>query len=640
MRSVTVCTLDCPDACSLVLESRRGGDLRLTANPDSPFTRGVMCAKTRRHLRRLESAARLQAPMLRRGDRRLTISWESALDLCAEKFQACRGEPASILHLPSDGAKGVLKEAVGLFFAQLGAARVTGSLCDAAGFMAGVEDFGSRENHDIDDLARAAAVVIWGKDAPRSSVHTAAAFHAARRNGARVVTISPGAEGGSRPGEHIRIRPGTDRLLAAAVIRRLLDEGRIADVLEHTRRPERFLALVRQVSVAELLAGCEVACADLERLVELYRDASPLATFIGAGLQRYRYGGENVRFINALALLSGNVGVPGGGAYFHLHSYRNLDLSWTEGPGRRGRRTVRIAGLAEDLAAADPPVRLLWVNGANPVNQAPGAHASAPAFEKIEFTVVVDAFMTDTAARADLILPCTLMLEQEDVVGSYLHEYVQHAAAVAAPPALARDDLWIVTEVGRRLDPPVAMPAPEECLRAALRSPWLRTDLETLKRAHFVRSTRPAVAYEGLRFAHSDGRYRFPQRLHPEPPAPYDYPLRLLSLVRRGAIHSQILPQGGPATPPPVWVAPDCPALARLEPGRPAALVSPEGRLRVTVRTLPGLHPGAVVYRRGDWLSRGGGVNQLIRPAATDLGGGAAFYDQYVRLETDQEDAP
>jgi anaerobic selenocysteine-containing dehydrogenase len=634
MRSVTACTCDCPDACSLVLDARDDGGPRLTGNPQSPFTRGVMCAKTRRHLRRLQSAERLRTPLLRQGGRRQPISWEAALDLCAERIQALRAQPASILHLPSDGAKGVLKEAVGLFFAQLGAGRILGSLCDAAGYMAGVEDFGSRENNDVDDLPRAAAVVNWGKDAARSSVHLAAAFHAARRNGARVLTISPGCEGVVPRSEHIRIRPGTDRLLAAAVIRRLVEQTRIADVLARTRLPEAFFDLIQRSSIDELLSGCEVGPGDLERLVDLYARSKPLATVIGAGLQRYRYGGENVRFINALALLSGNVGCSGGGVHFHLHSYRNLDLSWVQGPGRRGRRGFHIAAIGAELAAADPPVRLLWVNCANPVNQAPGALATAHALQRVDFTVVVDAFMTDTAERADLVLPCTLMLEQQDIVGSFLHEYVQYAAAVVDPPPGARDDLWIVTEIGRRLNPPVPMPGPEECLRAALKSPWLDTDLETLKRTGSVRSNRPAIAYEGLRFAHADGRYRFPQRLHPEPPAPPGYPLRLLSLVRRTAIHSQILPEDQTA-PPPVWVAPDCPALADLDLARATALASPEGRLHVTVRTLPGLHPGVVVYRRGDWLSRGGGVNRLIRPALTDIGRGAAFYDQYVRLEND-----
>lgn len=635
MRRITACTYDCPDACSLVLERMADGRTRLLGNPDSPFTRGVMCAKTRRQIRRLRSPNRILTPRLKTASGWQAIGWEAALDLCAEKIQRLRGEPTSILHIHSDGAKGVLKEAVGLFFARLGTSRIMGSLCDAAGFIAGVEDFGSRENNDIEDLAHAAAIVNWGKDVSRSSIHTAALVHAARRRGARVLTVSPGGDGNDPFCERrIRIRPGTDRFLAAAIIQRLIGEGRLADaVAARARQPEKFFELARSRSTEELLAACEVSAADAEHLFRFYATLKPLATLIGAGLQRYRYGGENVRFINALALLSGNVGRAGGGVYFHLHSYRNLALGWIRGDGHRGRRAFHIATIGRDiLAARAPEVRMIWVNGTNVVNQAPGMLDTIRAFERVEFKVVVDAFMNDTAERADLVLPCTLMLEQEDIVGSFLHEYVQYAAAVIEPPPETRSDWWIMTELGKRLAPPVRMPAADDCLRAALASPHLDTTLEDLKVLGFVRSKRPRVAYRDLRFDHRDGNYRFPGRLHDEPPAPAGYPLRLLTLVRRWAIHSQILPEDQRSAPA-VWISPDCPTRAALGGSTSADLVSPSGRLAVTVGLMPGLHPGAVVYRRGDWMSRGGGANQLIAAGLTDLGGGAPFYAQYVRLE-------
>lgn len=635
MKQITACTYDCPDACSLVLDQREDGGLRLTGNPDSPFTRGVMCAKTRRQLRRLQSPNRIRKPRLKTKGGWQEIGWEAALDLCAEKIQRLRSEPTAILHLHSDGAKGVLKAAVNLFFAQLGSSRIMGSLCDSAGFIAGIEDFGSRENNDIEDMANAAAIVNWGKDFSRSSIHTAAVVHRARRQGARVLTISPGGDGNDPFSDgRIRIRSGTDRFLAAAVIRRLIGEGRVSeDVLTHTRHPGQFLGLIKSRSTEELLAVCQVSLSDAEKLFHAYATVKPLATFIGAGLQRYRYGGENVRFINALALLSGNVGRSGGGAYFHLYSYRNLDLGWLKGPGHKGRRAFHIATIGREiLGAQDPPIRMIWVNGINVVNQAPHIQETVRAFDQVEFKVVVDAFMNDTAERADLVLPSALMLEQEDIVGSYLHEYVQYVRAVCAPPAEARTDFGIMTALGNRLTPPIVMPDAETCLRAALRSAHLDTTLEDLRQKGFVRSTRPRIAYAGLVFGHPDGKYRFPAALHDEAPPPEGYPLRLLTLVRRSAIHSQILPEDQTA-PPAVWVAPDSPALAGLDLLRPVALVSPLGRLTVTVEFEPGLHPGAVVYRRGDWMNRGGGVNQLIASGLTDVGGGAPFYQQYVRLE-------
>ncbi len=633
----TACTCDCPDACALRLEALPGGGFRVRGDPDSPFTRGAACAKIRRHLRRLNHPARILAPRLKTARGWRDIGWEEALDRAAEAIQSLRREPAAILHIAGDGAKGVLKEAVNLFFAALGASRTRGSLCDAAGYVAGVLDFGSRENNDIEELARARSITLWGKDLQRSSLHTASLVHRARRAGAEVVSISPqGEENRPFADRRIRIRPGGDRFLAAAVLRRLLEEGALPEErFACTRGGEAFRRVLAGRTTAEWLAACDVPPEEAEALARLYRDGGPVATVIGAGLQRGLHGGEAVRWIDALAVLTGNLGRAGAGVYFHLHSFHNLELGWTRGPGPGRRRAFPIADIGGAiLAAADPPVRLLWVNGCNIVNQAPDSERTAAAFSRVGFTIVVDAFPTDTAERADLVLPCTLMFEQEDVVGSFLHEYVQHAAAVIAPPPGVRDDYTIVREIARRLDPPVPLPEPEECLRAALRSPWLETSLEELRARGAVRSRRPAIAYEGLRFAHPDGKCRLPAAIHDEEPAPAGYPLRLLSLVRGGAIHSQMLPEEQ-EIPPAAWIAPESPGLAGIDSERPVALVSPLGRMPVRLRRLAGLHPEAVVVRRGTWMRLGGGINRLIAARVTDIGGGAAFYAQFVRLEND-----
>ena len=633
--TIAACTMDCPDACSLVVDQREGKRILLRGNPDSPFTAGFTCRKIKDHIKRLQHPARIRHPLLRVNDAWRQITWEAALDLCAEKIQTLRSQPKSILHIKSDGAKGVLKAATALFFSILGTSRTIGSLCDAAGFMAYVHDFGSRKNNDINDLVNAARVVNWGKDFSRSSIHTAAIIRKARKRGARVLTISPGGDGNdSYSDERIRIRPGTDRFLAAAVIRRLWEDQQIpSELLSHTKNPEKFMELISGWTPEDLARACEVSLADVEKLWQWYRRDTPTATFVGAGLQRYRYGGENTRFINALALLSGNIGVSGGGSYFHLHAYRNLNLNWTRDPRKKTRRSFPIAAIGREIPAAhDPPIKLIWVNGINVVNQAPDSRQTARAFESVEFKVVVDAFMNDTAQRADLILPSTLMLEQEDIIGSYLHEYVQHVRPALAPPDEARDDMWILSQIGKRLDPPVELPDRETCFQKSLDLPYLQVTLEELRRKGCAKADRSEIAYADLAFDHPDGRYRFPLILHPEPAAAPQYPLRLLTLVRRSAIHSQILPEDQNGLPR-IWVAPDNPTLPKIDPGGDVWIVSPLGRLKVALDIRPGLHPGVVLYRRGDWMNRGGGVNQLITAGLTDIGLGAPFYDQYVRLE-------
>jgi anaerobic selenocysteine-containing dehydrogenase len=254
------------------------------------------------------------------------------------------------------------------------------------------------------------------------------------------------------------------------------------------------------------------------------------------------------------------------------------------------------------------------------------------AFAGVDFKVVVDAFMNDTVQRADLVLPTTLFMEQEDIIGSYLHEYVQYVCPVLAAPGEARNDYWILRQIGKRLNPPVNLPTSENCMRASLDSPYLSTTLEEIRSCGCVRSNRPQIAYADLRFAHQDGKYRFPYLLHAEAQPSAAYPLRLLSLVRRKALHSQMLPDDQNEAPW-VWVAPDNSCLKSLNPEKPIELVSPLGRLKVSVQINAGIHPEVVIYRRGDWISQGGGVNQLIAAELTDIGSGAAYYDQYVRLE-------
>jgi len=635
--TITACTMDCPDACSLVVEQRDDGDILLRGNPDSPFTSGFTCPKIRGHIRRLQHPERIRHPLLKVNQTWQRISWETALDLCARKIQKLRSEPKAILNIKSEGAKGVLKAATALFFSILGSSRTKGSLCDAAGFMAYIHDFGSRKNNDINDLLNAAGIVNWGKDFARSSIHTAAVIRRARKMGTRMLTISPGGDGNDAfCDERICIRPGTDRFLAAAVIRRLWADGRIpAEILRHTKNPANFLDLISGHSPDELMRACEVGPADVEKLVQWYGSQKPAATFVGTGLQRHRYGGENVRFINALALLSGNTGISGGGSYFHQHSYRNLNLAWVNDPQRKSRRSFPISVIgAEIMAAQGPPVKMIWVNGINVVNQAPDSRRIARAFEGVEFKVVVDAFMNDTARRADLILPCKLMLEQEDIIGSYLHEYIQHVKPALAPPEEARDDLWILTEIGKRLEPPIDLPDLETCLRKSLETPYLKVTLAELRQKGCARADRPAVAYAGSTFDHRDGKYRFPLMLHAQPGTDPQYPLQLLTLVRRDAIHSQMLPEDHDDLPQ-IWVAPDNPMLSGIDRTADVYLASPLGRMKVRLHTKPGLHPRAVLYRRGDWMALGGGINQLISAAETDIGSGAPFYDQHVRIENE-----
>ena len=632
---ISVCSLDCPDSCSLIIDEDQSGKISVFGNPDHPITRGFTCAKIKEHVRRLRSPHRIMSPLLRAGEKWNPIEWDEALHVCAEKIQQYRHEPSSILHIHGEGAKGVLKCADSLFFGRLGSSYTKGSLCDTAGIAACIADFGSLDSNDITDILHAKGIVNWGKDLSRSSIHVASLVRKVHKRGYEVITISPGGDGNGPFSDHcIRIRPGTDRFLATAVIRLFIERNAIReDILKRTRNWRIFRGLIMKRSINELSSMCQVSLDDLDRLYNLYAGSGPVATLYGWGLQRYHHGGENVRFINALALISGNIGQSGGGSYYNISSLRNVNLNWTDDAVMQGRRSFLLPIIGRSiLEAAEPAVKMIWVNGSNIVNQAPDSHTIERAFRSAEFSVVVDAFMTDTARLANIILPCTLILEQEDIVASFLHDYVHYAAPVIDPPREARVDFWILTELGRRLDPPIVMPAAEECFKASMKSPYLEKSFEELKNMRFVKARRPSIVYKGLRFDHPDGLYRFPEDLNDELRPPSDYPLHLLSLIRRDSIHSQIAQEKQSGLPK-VWVARDSSALEDIDPTKDVFLVSPLGRLQVQLETQSGLHRETVIYRRGDWITYGGGVNQLIEARLTDIGNGSPYYSQYVRLE-------
>lgn len=635
MEILTACTLDCPDACSLLVEILADGDIRIKGNPNHPVTKGFTCAKIRRFGQRLRSEHRITSPLLRQGKSWKSIDWEEAIQLCAEKIQQHRLEPESILHLRGEGDKGVLSQASKLFFAELGASQAAGCLCDVAGIAGCIADFGSLETNDVLDLTKASAIVNWGKDLARSSNHLAALVRKARQRGARVLTISPGGDGNlSYSDRMIIVRPGSDRFLAMAVVQLLLKRDKIPEaIIERTRNWTRFQKLVSERPVAELASNCDVSEDVVEELFQFYVRAEPVATLLGWGLQRYKYGGETVRFINALALLSGHIGRSGGGSYYNISSTRDFNLNWTKPAAGVKRRTLLEPRIGQEiLEAKDPPIRLLWVNGFNVVNQAPDSGAIARAFETVEFKVVVEGFMTDTAARADLVLPCQLMFEKEDIVGSFLHNYVNYVRPVLEPPEGARSDFSILAELGKRLSPPILIPGAEECMKESLDSPYLRLSLAELREHGFVRANRPEIAYAGLEFDHPDGKYCLPTGIHQEVSPSAEFPLRLLTLVRRNFLHSQILPEEHVPVPF-AWVSPENLAVRGLNLAKDVYMVSPLGRLKVRIKYVRGLHPEVVIYRRGDWMSLGGGANQIIAAELTDLGNGAAYYSQFVRLE-------
>jgi len=629
--TITACTMDCGDACSLIVD---GDKKSIKGNPKHPFTKGFICKKGSRYFERLDAEERITTPLKREGDTFVPVEWDEAMELIAGKLDAAREVPESILHIRGHGYRGIASKASNILFKRLGSSTYYGAVCDETGIVASERDFGELAHNDPEDILNASRVINWGRDLTRCSIHQLALIHKARKNGTEVLTISPGGDGTPEFSDvNIVIRPGTDRFLAAAVLKLYLEAGDLNPwVLNRTANWAALRGLIDGMNFSELCAACEVPEADVEMLYDWYADTGNVASIIGWGVQRHVFGGENVRFINALAMISGNIGVAGGGAYFNVSSGRNLG-TWEHlvkgGELPESRRELLIQEIGAEIKKADPPVDFIWVDGHNIVNQVPDCLSVVEAFRK-PFVVVVEAFMNDTAMQADIILPPAIMFEREDVLGSFVHNCVNYCAKAVEPRGECRSDFDIISELGSRLSAPLVFPDREPCIREGLKKADISYD-ELIDNG-FAKVKHPYIAFENMQFGHPDGLYQFPEELHPEPQRDPDYPLQLLTLVSGKHLHSQIREEDQRGVPV-VFVSKKNPAWAALNPAEDAYLVTPEGAMQVQIEVEKELHPRAVVIRRGGWMKYGHSANVIIKPMMTDMGHGTAYYSQTCRLE-------
>jgi anaerobic selenocysteine-containing dehydrogenase len=627
----TACNRDCPDACGIVAHVTDGRITRLQGDPEHPVTRGFLCYRTDQFLHRQYGPERLTTPLMRRGDGFVPVSWDEALDRCARELLRIRAEsgPAAIFHYRSGGSLGLLKHVTDHFFSRFGPVTVKrGDICSGAGDEAQLADFGDEDANDLHDLLHARAVILWGKNPHTSSPHLLPILHELRRKGARIALVDPVAHRGVKLAERfLQPRPGGDAALALGVARRLFERGLVhPDAARWCNGIERFEALVHRRTVYAWAREADVSEADLDALAELYGTSSPAAILVGWGMQRRSNGSTIVRCLDALGLITGNVGVSGGGVSFYFRRRGAFDTRFVH--VAPPPREIREPLLGEELLAArDPEVRAVWITAGNPVAMLPDAHTTARALASREFVVVVDTTLTDTARLATVVLPCTTMLEDDDIVGAYGHHYLH-----VVRPVVRTEGAWSDLEIVQALAVRTGL---AEHFADDARS-WKRRmlhamPLDELERGPARNPLAPRIAFEGRRFATPDGKARLLTELPSEAPRPTEeFPLLLHALSTPASQSSQWSP-AEPDSPLEARVHPD--AAAGIAHGSRARLRSALGAMEVTVIHDPSMRRDVLLVPKGGSLYRHRCANAITRARLTDAGEGAALYEEPVRLE-------
>jgi anaerobic selenocysteine-containing dehydrogenase len=262
----------------------------------------------------------------------------------------------------------------------------------------------------------------------------------------------------------------------------------------------------------------------------------------------------------------------------------------------------------------------------------PESRTVARALRTRELTVVVDAFLTDTAREAHLVLPATTMLEEEDLVGAYGHHYLGNVRRVVAPPDGVMTDYEIVQALARRvgLADEFSDGVKRWKQRILGRAAERGATLEALERGAVRNPFSRDVLFADRKFPTATGRIDLLHEIDPRPPEPApDRPLLLVAISTERSQGSQwpARKQEGPAT---VTVHPA--AANGFAHGDLAVLESEIGALAVVVALDPRQRRDVALMDKGGWLSRGRCANVLVPARVTDAGGGAVYYDTPVRL--------
>lgn len=445
---ITVCPRNCYSTCSFRVFTRDGKVVRILPYEGNLATPEGPCIKGLAYLEREYSSERIIYPLKRQPDGSFArISTDEALALIAARLTGAREKhgPHSVLFYKGSGYSGLSNDIAGTFWKKFGGATTTyGNLCWPAGLEAVRLTLGEIKHNLPWDLANASMIILWGKNSAETNVQEMIHIEKARQNGAKVVVIDPRRTlTADKADLLIRPRPGTDAALALAMARVIIDRG-MTDrefIRKHVAGFDEFKASLEMTpDKAQEITG--IPADAIIELAVAAAGAGRLTVVAGYGLQRYTNGGQTIRSILSIPVITGMLGKPGCGFNFaNLQSYIFDDVKepLSYYPDKEAdkpfRRAISMATFGPDFfALREPPIEVAWIERGNPLIQLPGTSEVRKAFESIPFKVVVEQFMTDTAAMADIILPAKGIFEQADVVGSYWNPYAQYKPKITDLP--------------------------------------------------------------------------------------------------------------------------------------------------------------------------------------------------------------
>jgi formate dehydrogenase major subunit len=409
-------------------------------------------------------------------------TWDEALDLAARGLREIRDRHGRRALAGFGSAKGTNEEAylfqklVRTGFGSNNVDHCT-RLCHASSVAALMEGISSGAvSNQVRDVLKAEVIFLIGAN-PTSNHPVAATWmkNAAKR-GVQLILADPRASDLARHATHfLQFNADTDVALLNAMLYTIVEEGLVnaAFVRDRTSGFEALKENVRKYPPEKMAPICGIPAAKIREVARLYATAKGSMILWGMGISQHVHGTDNARCLIALALATGQIGRPGTGLH-PLRGQNNVqgasdsglipmvypDYQRVDNPEAK-RRFESLWGVALDPkpgltvveimnAAKKGEIRGMYIMGENPAMSDPDVDHAREALAALDHLVVQDIFLTETAYLADVVLPATAWPEKTGTVTN-TDRMVQLGRKALEPPGEAREDLWIIQELARRI---------------------------------------------------------------------------------------------------------------------------------------------------------------------------------------------
>jgi formate dehydrogenase major subunit len=468
---------------------------------DGPSNHERLCVKGRYGFDYAHHPHRLTKPLIRRADAPKTgdfsmdpdrvmdifreASWEEALEFAGGKLAAIRDQHGKKSLAGFGSAKGSNEEAylfqklVRTGFGSNNVDHCT-RLCHASSVVALLEGIGSGAvSNPVMDVTKAEVILIIGANPTVNHPVAATWIKNAVKNGSKLLVLDPRRSDLTRLAHrHLQFKPDTDVPMLNAMMNVIVSEG-LVDEAFIASRTIGYEELRKNVEgyTPELMAPiCGIDADTLRYVARLYATSKGSMILWGMGVSQHVHGTDNARCLIALALMTGQIGRPGTGLH-PLRGQNNVqgasdaglipmmlpDYQHVSNPAVRAKFESAWklpAGSLDEQpgltvvevmhAIKKGVIRGMYVQGENPAMSDPDANHARESLAALEHLVVQDIFLTETAYLADVILPASAFPEKD---GSFTNtdRLVQMGRKAINPPGDARQDLWIIQQIGNRL---------------------------------------------------------------------------------------------------------------------------------------------------------------------------------------------